>query len=100
MLSFELNDFPTAEKCLLGVLEARYGDSQVQTQAARHTLGLLYRRLQRSTDAEVQWRALLSETPTVAAAWHELAHLYRDQGRWADLEQVERHLKETVGSEH
>jgi tetratricopeptide (TPR) repeat protein len=59
---------------------------------------LLYQRLRRLSEAEVQWRALLREEPHDAAAWQRLGELWLAQGRWAEVEQVAGQLGNGAGA--
>jgi tetratricopeptide (TPR) repeat protein len=85
-LCLDLGQAADAERRFLAVLEMlpeAPGEGRVgqQRHAAREQLALLYQRLRRLAEAEVQWRALLREEPHDAASWQRLGELWLAQGR-------------------
>jgi Tfp pilus assembly protein PilF len=53
---------------------------------ARHNLGVICRQQGEVEQAEEYLRAALAERPDLLRAWRELAELYLEQGRWAELD--------------
>jgi glycosyltransferase involved in cell wall biosynthesis/Flp pilus assembly protein TadD len=94
MLLRDKADLAGAEACLLRVLEAPRKmnftsmDSGMQGFRARHFLAEVYREQKRLAEAEAQWRAVLAECPGFSAAWRNLAEMFLELGRWAELEQA------------
>ena len=75
MLLHEGGDSINAETTLLHLLEINTGNGPAAKRRAtgRHHLACLYRDMGRVGEAVVQWRALLAETPELAAAHRCLA---------------------------
>jgi tetratricopeptide (TPR) repeat protein len=67
-------------------------DPTLRGPKARLMLGLVYRDLDRSDEAEAQWRAALEEQPTFGPARLELGQFYLVHRRWEELEHTVRHL--------
>src|SRR5262249_13031326 len=61
---------------------------------ARQMLALVRRRQGRTDDAQEQWQAIVAERPGFAPAWRELGEFFLEQGRWAELEQAVRQLRQ------
>ncbi len=64
---------------------------------ARHHLALLWFEQGRVAEAEVEWRAVLTEQPAFAPARIQLGEIFMAQERWTELEQVTA-LLESAGS--
>ncbi len=78
-----------AEACLLRVLESAVGsDARRRGWQARHNLALLYRGQRRLHEAAAQWRALLTEDPSLTTARRCLAECYLADGRADDAEML------------
>jgi glycosyltransferase involved in cell wall biosynthesis/Tfp pilus assembly protein PilF len=96
----EGGDLPGAEACLLKVLQAPAGehltgvDAGLQGYRARHNLAALYRRQGRLPEAVAQWRTAVAECPAFTPAWHNLAELALEQGRWAELDEAAANLQD------
>jgi glycosyltransferase involved in cell wall biosynthesis len=66
-------------------------------QWARHQLALIARQRGRAAEAEAHWQAAVAEQPGFAVAWLELAELYLQQQRWADVEAIVRRVEGPLG---
>jgi GT2 family glycosyltransferase/predicted Zn-dependent protease len=98
LLLREAKDLAGAAGCLVRLLDARPGryfasvDAGLRGHKTRHLLGEIYRDQERLTEAELQWRAAVSEQPDFAPAWLALGELYLKQGRWRDVDRVAERL--------
>jgi tetratricopeptide (TPR) repeat protein len=63
----------------------------------RHQLAQAYRDLERSSDAETQWRAALKEQPDYEPAWRGLAELLNTQQRWVEAKELAQAAAEPLG---
>jgi tetratricopeptide (TPR) repeat protein len=90
----ERNDFAGAEASYRQLLVHRETDHFASVPVglngylSRHNLAVLYEKQGRHAEAEVQWRAAVTEQPEFIQGWYALEDFYLVQKRWADLEQV------------
>lgn len=92
LLLRERKDFRGAEKSWLDLLDARRGQYFASEEVGlrgfrtRQLVAEIYRVQERRLEAEVQWRAALTERPEFEPAWVSLAELYLRGERFAELE--------------
>jgi glycosyltransferase involved in cell wall biosynthesis/SAM-dependent methyltransferase len=75
----------------------RDGERRNLRLAALHRLGTLLRRKGRPAEAEVQWRAVLAQSPDDAVALLELGEVLITLERWQELETVLPRLEQLPG---
>lgn len=96
-LWIELGHLQWAEDCLGRVLGltageyVNYEEPQLRSKA-RHNLAVLCRQQGRLVDAETQLRQALAEQPGYVLAWLGLGLIWRDQGRWQEVDEAVHHL--------
>jgi glycosyltransferase involved in cell wall biosynthesis len=85
-------DWPAAERSWQRLLRSRKGNYFASEEVGlrgfrtRQLLAELYLHQGRLVEAEVQWRAALTERAAWEPAWLGLAEVYLRQARWADLD--------------
>jgi tetratricopeptide (TPR) repeat protein len=96
VLRAQLGDLSGAEACLVYLL----GEGRAQAQVvwhdlaifghlSRYHLGSVYFQQNRLEEAETQWRAAVAAHPFYTDAWLGLTDLWKLQGQWERLSEVE-----------
>jgi hypothetical protein len=103
-IHLDAKDFLKAEINLLQLVESNpapyfsSSDDGVRGFLTRHLLGGQYHDRNRTSEAEVQWRASMLECPTFLPAWLALGELYLKQKRWASLNRLTQDMEKDSGA--